>query len=884
MLNPDHPHAEDARAMINSKKRDAEELMDADEYDSDENEYEDGEADDGDEDDHVMEEEEEVEDVVGSGNPLSRQSSLGNESGQEERGNNGNAKKTISLKHPVKLVRTNSWSSHTPRSLVAAKLHSSPKLQASSTPNKSKISFPEEIQDGESVSENTGSTTQKSTKTSNSKRGGGHAPANASDLIAASTLSDAETAFKPYNTKNNQLEYLEDSFQLIALMIKGNVARMKDDLKKEGTSRFNYNWGDGAGDLKHSQRELVAKLKLQENRIQRRIEKTVESGLPSPRLETLTTRFELDAFEKRLILLLIGKTVAPIVKTLLDTLDTGHTRMADDSITVGQALSILCHDFNLQISHRKYFYQSSKLMKNAVISLSRPRWHSGSGDLTENRIMLDRRILDWAVGLDSEINELVEGSDLYEPKVQLSQIVLPTGYIERILSQCSAYDVFQEYRLQVGLENQLVYGNSLVILLWGKSGTGKTMTVNAVANELGKKVLMVDFNSLLNKKDGEAEVDLKGLFRESKMNNAVLFFDECETIFRSRNHGSDRMLNSLLTEIERHEGIVFMATNRPYEIDEAMHRRITMVLEYREPDKVMRKMIWDNLLGITSGSCTILSSSTSSSSAGVEAAGVSTIENVGIASSGKEKKGLVLDGSVDTAVLSSKFQLTGGFIKNAVLSAMLSALSRDRKDPIISQKDLIEGCKMQMRGNLSQRAFLDKIPAKRTLKDLFISESDRSILRKIIRYEETRAQVYGSWNFSTSSSYTNAVASRCEQRACINLLAGNRGSGKATVVETVAYELGEKRMKWLHVADFANQTLLDVTDVFKALVKDSSIIDAIIVIDGFEHVLDDPSAGPGNDSKVHLLLSRIMDILYEFEGCVFLIAHLENPQNITLQR
>lgn len=91
-------------------------------------------------------------------------------------------------------------------------------------------------------------------------------------------------------------------------------------------------------------------------------------------------------------------------------------------------------------------------------------------------------------------------------------------------------------------------------------------------------------------------------------------------------------------------------------------------------------------------------------------------------------------------------------------------------------------------------------------------------------------------------------------------------------------------MKWLHVADFANQTLLDVTDVFKALVKDSSIMDAIIVIDGFEHVLDDPSAGPGSDSKVHLLLSRIMDILYEFEGCVFLIAHIENPQNITLQR
>jgi SpoVK/Ycf46/Vps4 family AAA+-type ATPase len=77
------------------------------------------------------------------------------------------------------------------------------------------------------------------------------------------------------------------------------------------------------------------------------------------------------------------------------------------------------------------------------------------------------------------------------------------------------------------------------------------------------------------------DADLRGLFREAQMNNAVLFFDECEVVFRTRNHGGDRLLNSLLTEIERHEGIVFLATNRPYDLDEAMHRRITSVLEYR---------------------------------------------------------------------------------------------------------------------------------------------------------------------------------------------------------------------------------------------------------------------------------------------------------------
>ena len=99
------------------------------------------------------------------------------------------------------------------------------------------------------------------------------------------------------------------------------------------------------------------------------------------------------------------------------------------------------------------------------------------------------------------------------------------------------------------------------------------MTVNAIAKEMGKKVLLVDFASLYGKQrndgSGSMDADLRGLFREALMSNAVLFFDECEAAFRSRNMGGgDRLLNSLLSEIERHEGIVFLATNRPSELDE----------------------------------------------------------------------------------------------------------------------------------------------------------------------------------------------------------------------------------------------------------------------------------------------------------------------------
>jgi putative ribosome biogenesis GTPase RsgA len=81
-------------------------------------------------------------------------------------------------------------------------------------------------------------------------------------------------------------------------------------------------------------------------------------------------------------------------------------------------------------------------------------------------------------------------------------VVLPPGQIDSLLEQCKAYDAFRKYRVQHGLEELLPYGNGLVIMLCGKSGTGKTMTVNAIAKDMGKKVLLVDFGSLSGRKDG----------------------------------------------------------------------------------------------------------------------------------------------------------------------------------------------------------------------------------------------------------------------------------------------------------------------------------------------------------------------------------------------
>jgi len=54
-----------------------------------------------------------------------------------------------------------------------------------------------------------------------------------------------------------------------------------------------------------------------------------------------------------------------------------------------------------------------------------------------------------------------------------------------------------------------------------------------------------------------ADEVIKFIFREAKLTDSILFFDECEQIFLSREKGG-REVNLLLTEIERHDGLIIM--------------------------------------------------------------------------------------------------------------------------------------------------------------------------------------------------------------------------------------------------------------------------------------------------------------------------------------
>ncbi|KAI9917257.1 hypothetical protein PsorP6_012888 [Peronosclerospora sorghi] len=159
-------------------------------------------------------------------------------------------------------------------------------------------------------------------------------------------------------------------------------------------------------------RELKAKQRVYSRRTQHRLALTRQAGLPLPRLEELAAKFKLNRFEQNVIVMLIGKTISPVIKNLIDGVDTSPVQRMDESVTINQILSIFCDTFQEQVAHRVLFYKSSRLLTRGLVKLHRGRWHSTAGDLVDQWVELDCRLLDWVVGLDKEMNELVEGSDL----------------------------------------------------------------------------------------------------------------------------------------------------------------------------------------------------------------------------------------------------------------------------------------------------------------------------------------------------------------------------------------------------------------------------------------------------------------------------------------
>jgi SpoVK/Ycf46/Vps4 family AAA+-type ATPase len=186
-----------------------------------------------------------------------------------------------------------------------------------------------------------------------------------------------------------------------------------------------------------------------------------------------------------------------------------------------------------------------------------------------------------------------------KPLYRWEDIVLPADpaqMLKEIVQQVRNRSLVYE---KWGFDGKLSYGKGLNIIFAGPSGTGKTMSAEIIAGELQMDLYKIDLSNMVSKYIGETEKNLERIFNEAGESNAILFFDEADSIFGKRSEvkdAHDRYANIetgyLLQKMEEYDGIVILATNLRKNLDEAFVRRMHFMIEYPFPEEEDRLKIW----------------------------------------------------------------------------------------------------------------------------------------------------------------------------------------------------------------------------------------------------------------------------------------------------
>ena len=144
------------------------------------------------------------------------------------------------------------------------------------------------------------------------------------------------------------------------------------------------------------------------------------------------------------------------------------------------------------------------------------------------------------------------------------------------------------------------------ILFYGLPGTGKTMLVKALANELDVPLYLIKATSLIGDHVGDGASKIHDLFKKASENSpSIIFIDEIDAIalhrsFQSLRGDVSEIVNSLLTEmdgiVENKSVITIGATNNPSSLDYAVRSRFEEEIEFKLPDDEERMIILENNL------------------------------------------------------------------------------------------------------------------------------------------------------------------------------------------------------------------------------------------------------------------------------------------------
>ena len=196
-----------------------------------------------------------------------------------------------------------------------------------------------------------------------------------------------------------------------------------------------------------------------------------------------------------------------------------------------------------------------------------------------------------------------EIGDRVRPRATWDDLILPIETLAALREVAETATTHKTMASQLRVALPSARGPSLVVLLAGPCGTGKTLAAEVLAGALSIDLFRVDLTSVVSKWIGETEKNLARVFDAAASSGAVLFFDELDTLLRecieasgSRERYANVELAYLLQKMEGHSGLSILATKLRANLDQAFLRRMGFVIDLPFPDEAARRALWERHL------------------------------------------------------------------------------------------------------------------------------------------------------------------------------------------------------------------------------------------------------------------------------------------------
>lgn len=243
-------------------------------------------------------------------------------------------------------------------------------------------------------------------------------------------------------------------------------------------------------------------------------------------------------------------------------------------------------------------------------------------------------------------------------RLNWEDLVLPSSVLDQLSEIRHWVTHGQTLLSDWGMQDRLAPGYTT--LFYGPPGTGKTLSASLLGKYCDCEVYRIDLSMMVSKYIGETEKNLARVFDAAENRNWILFFDEADALFGKRTKvesSHDRHANQevsfLLQRIESFSGVVVLASNIKFNIDDSFIRRFQSVIEFPMPKANDRLRLWQQSF---------------SEQANLEA-------------------------NINLSQIASDHNLSGGMILNVVRFSSLRALARQSKSILL--EDIQDGIRRE---------------------------------------------------------------------------------------------------------------------------------------------------------------------------------------------